>query len=329
MKKYFGLFVCAFLLLVSKQAISQEADSSSTGYLSISANVDSFLVVLNQKFQQPINFASEDSISLERGDYSVILVHPEFRDLRLNATIRPDSTQRFRTSFVESAQFDSTQSSYTRITEGIDTNFTIQTDPNSLIIIDDSIYGRGYYSGDIGPYRHDIRVEHDGARPKRESVYIEPSGSRELTLYALPLKNRARLYGLVPGTSQIYKNQLFKGSLFATLFSASVVFGVVKHLDFNNQNSEYEEMLAQYQLITGEQDALEYGNRVDNKFDRINSLARSRDYALYAAVGLYVANILDALLSKPASGYRVHVEPADFARYGNQSAGISLQIGIR
>jgi hypothetical protein len=329
MKKCVGLFICASLFLITEQAISQEADSISVGYLKISVNVDSFLVVLNQEFHNPIQFTNEDSISLETGYYSVLLAHPEYRDLRLGATIRSERPQRLVANFSRGARFDSTQSSYTRITEGIDYNITIQTDPNSLIIIDDSTYGRGYYSGDIGPYRHNIRVEHTGARPKSESVYIEPSGRSQLTLYALPEKSKARWYGLIPGSSQVYKNQTIKGALFATTITASVVYGVLKQLNFSKQNSEYEDMLIQYETITDEQFALEYGNRVENQFNRVNNLASNRDYAIYAAAGLYIANILDALLSKPASGYRINVEPADFEAYANQGAGLSLQFGIR
>jgi hypothetical protein len=226
MKKCIGLCIVFVLFFISGAGYSQDADSTSIGWLTISVNADSFLVVLNQEYHNPIQFTNEDSIALETGYYSVLLAHPEYRDLRLGATIRDNRTQKIVASFIQGARFDSTQSSYTRITEGIDYNITIQTDPNSLIIIDDSTYGRGYYSGDIGPYRHDIRVEHTGARPKNESVYIEPSGRTQLTLYALPEKSKARWHGLIPGSSQIYKNQTVKGALFATTISASVVYGV-------------------------------------------------------------------------------------------------------
>lgn len=329
MKKGIGFCLSISLFFISGTSFSQDSDSTSIGWLTISVNVDSFLVVLNQDYYNPIHYSEGDSLALEAGKYSLILAHPEYRDLRFGATIRENRKQNISGRFYERSRFDSTQSSYTRITEGIDYNITIQTDPNSLIIIDDSTYGRGYYSGDIGPYRHNIRVEHKGARPKSESIYIEPSGRRQLMLYALPEKSKARWHGLIPGSSQIYKNQPVKGALFATTISASVVFGVLKHLDFSKQNSEYEEMLIQYDTITDEQFALEYGNRVQNQFDRVSRLAKNRDYAIYAAAGLYIANILDALLSKPASGYRINVEPADFGAYSGQSAGISLQVGIR
>jgi hypothetical protein len=58
-------------------------------------------------------------------------------------------------------------------------------------------------------------------------------------------------------------------------------------------------MLIQYETITDEQFALEYGNRVQNQFNRVNSLAQNRDYAIYAAAGLYIANILDAFFQNP------------------------------
>lgn len=269
-----------------------------------------------------------DSLRVKTGSHSIILTHPDYRDVRALVDIKPGQHTKLFTSFLRGQRFDSSLSSYKRITEGLEYNISIMTDESSFIVINDSTYGQGSVITDIGPYQHDIRIEHPKARNRSETVYINPSGQINLSIYALPKRSTALMYSVIPGSSQIYKNQTLKGFALRLTIPATAVLAGYMHFSFNQQNDEYKDMLFQYSTMTDEREVFEFGNLVQGKFNSVKQTARVRDYAIVAAAGLYLYNVLDAIFVSPKSGYRLQVEPADFSTLNGSASGLKMSLNF-
>lgn len=331
MKRYSLSLLVVFQLFLFSSAYSQDADTTSYGWFSAHAyvddlKVDSLWVVLNQDFENPIFYLRDDSIRVESGRYSITLIHPDYRDIRAYVNVNPDQHTKLITSFIKEKRFDSSLSSYKRITEGLVYNISISTDESSFVVINDSTYGKGSVITDIGPYLHNIRIEHPTARNRSQSVYINPSGQVDLSIFALPRRSTAMMFTLLPGASQIYKNQQVKGYSLAIATPVTLILAGFKQFSFNQLNNEYESMLIRYSSMTDERKVLEFGNLVDDKYNSVKQAAMIRDYALVTAAGLYLYNLLDAIFVTPKSGYRVKVEPADFNTHNRYSAGLKMSV---
>lgn len=319
--------IVILLFFISSTVYSQKPDSTSYGWLSFQTNIDTFQVVVDQNFTNPFSIQG-DSMKIESGEHSLILVHPEYEDLRSQIKIKPNTRHALATNFRNKIEKDSTLSSYKRIKEGMLYNITIITDKNSLIVIDDSTYGKGYLQTDIGPYQHQIEIKHPIARDRSENIYINPSGQKKLELYTKPRKSISLLLGLVPSASQWYKNEKIKGSALTAATIGVTTFAILKVKDYIQLNDEYKSMLSRYQNITEEQDALEYGNLIEKKYDNVNKTAKIRDISLAVLAGLYAYNIADAILSSPESGYHISIRPVKMSSVASQSAGVKLKVSF-
>lgn len=324
-KKIYSLLILFFSL--TSAVFSQESDSNYYGWLSFQANVDTFLVVVDQNYSDPYSIEG-DSMKIESGKHSLILVHPEYEDVRSRINIEPNGKHGLATTFRNKIEEDSTLSSYKRITEGLPHNITIITDENSSIVIDDSTYGKGYIQTDIGPYTHYVKVIHPTARNRTEEIYINPSGQERLILYTRPKRSISLLLGIVPTASQWYKNQKIKGVVLTATTLGASIFSFFKFKNYNDLNNEYTYMLNEYQGINDELEALEFGNLVEQKFEEVNKAARIRDVTLVAVLGLYAYNIFDAIFSKPQSGYQVNIKPSNISFLGSQTEGIKFQVNF-
>jgi hypothetical protein len=285
-------------------------------------------IVFDQDYENSIFYTPGDTLKLETGTHPIILVHPNYRDIRTRVNIVHDQLIERRIIFLRGERFDSSLSSYKRITEGLEYNISILTDHSSLIVINDSTYGQGSVIADIGPHLHNIRIENAGARNKSESVYINPSGQVDLSIFVLPRRSTALMYSVLPGGSQIYKNQMIKGLAFALAIPAAAIYADNKYRSFHEINNDYERMIIRYNSMTDEREVLEFGNLVEEKYSSVKRAARARDYAIAAAAGLYLYNLVDAIFSTPRSGYRVKVEPADFNARNGYGAGLKMSVNF-
>lgn len=319
--------ILVLLLVLSSAVYAQEADSTSYGWLSFQTNIDTFHVVIDQDFANPF-YIQGDSIQIESGEHSLILVHPSYEDIRSEINIKPNTRHALATEFRNKIEKDSTLSSYKRITEGLAYNITIITDKNSSIVIDDSTYGKGYLQTDIGPYEHRIEIKHPTARDRSEEIYINPSGQQKLVLFTKPKRSLSLLLGLVPSASQWYKNQKLKGTVLTVSTLGISIFALTKTFDFIEVNNEYKSMLRRYQRITEEQKALEYGNLIEQKYNEVKRTAKIRDISLATLIGLYIYNLTDAILCKPQSGYQVNIHPANIFFIGEKTIGLKMKVSF-
>lgn len=324
-QKIYSFVVLYFFICTT--VYSQESDSISYGWLSFQTNIDTFQVVVDQDFSNPFPIKG-DSMKIESGEHTLILVHPEYEDRRSKIKIKPDIHHALVIDFQNKIENDSTLSSYKRIKEGMTHNITIITDKNSLIVIDDSTYGKGYLQTDIGPYQHRIEIKHPTARDRSENIYINPSGKQKLELFAKPKRSISLLLGLVPSASQWYKNEKVKGTILTASTSVATLLAFYSIVNYSHLNNGYPKMLTRYQNITQEQEALEYGNLVERRYENLKRTATIRDISLTVLTGLYVYNIVDAILSDPESGYRINILPANISSIRGKSAGIKLKVSF-
>ncbi|HKK45148.1 MAG TPA: hypothetical protein VJ964_06470 [Balneolaceae bacterium] len=320
-------FVILFCI-TSTTVYSQESDSTSYGWLSFQTNIDTFQVVVDQNYANPVSIQG-DSMRIETGEHALILVHPKYQDINTEITIKPNSRSAIVADFLNKIEGDSSLSSYKRITEGLPYNITINTDENSLIVIDDSTYGKGYLQTDIGPYKHEIKIKNPTARDRSKEIYINPSGKQKLTLFTKPRRSVALLLGFVPAASQWYKNEKIKGTVLTTLAVATTYFTLLKARSYLRLNNEYDEMLKTYPGITGEQKALHYGNLVEEKYHEVKKTAKIRDISLAVLISIYAYNIADTIFHTPKSGYHTSIQPIYISTMGTQTAGLKLKVSFQ
>lgn len=322
-------FISILLLATSSVVYSQDNETTDAGdWLIFQTEIDTFYVVVDLDFENPIHVKG-DSIQLEPGHHSLVMVHPEYRDVRSQLRIRENSRHQFAFSFSRKIGQDSTLSSYKRITKGLPHNITITSEPNSSIIIDDSTYGKGYVQADVGPFEHEIIIRHPTARDRSKKIYIDPSGQKELSIYTKPKVFSSFLLGFLPGASQFYKNQKIKGASITVATSIAIGIAGISHIKFRQRNDDYNSLETEYLRLDDEQEALELGNQVQQKYDEAKQAATIRDYTLATTLGIYIYSMIDAFASKPRSGYRLNIEPTTyFDSVNGQTAGLKIKINF-
>ncbi|MEQ9091703.1 MAG: DUF5683 domain-containing protein [Balneola sp.] len=323
-KKIFSAVI--LFLLISPSNYSQKL-SSTQGWVHFQSNVDSFLVVVDQDFNNAF-YVLKDSFQVEYGEHSLILVHPDYEDIRTRFKIQPNSKNILGSKFWKKIEKDSTLSSFKRINEGLEYNITIVTDENSLIVIDDSTYGKGYLKTDIGPYNHLIEIIHPTARDLSEKIYITPSGQKQLTLFAKPKKATSFLLAFVPSASQWYKNEKTKATVLTVSSLSILTFALLSSKKYTQLNDEYDNMLLKYQGISEEQEAFEFGNLVQKQFDRVEKTAKFRDLSILFLASIYTYNLVDAIFSKPKSGYQLSIEPSYIPLLSSQYGSVNLKVNF-
>lgn len=323
----FLLFTSVLLFVSNSVGFSQQSDTTSFGWLSFDASIDTFYVVVDYNYNEAYHVKG-DSIKLESGKHSLILIHPEYQDERVRINIKSGGRHLIVTEFSNKIKDDSTLSSYTRLEKGLAYNITIRTDPKSSITIDDSTYGKGFLKTDIGPFEHNISLKHPTARNRSKDIYINPSGKKDLVFYLRPKKSNAILLGAIPSASQWYKNQKIKGAIFSIAFAGATAYTILKNKEYQDLNAEYQNMKLTYNSIIDEEEALNYGNLVEQKFEETKNVATIRDISLATTIGIYAYNLLDAILSKPKSGYQVSLEPIGFQTNRMTNKGLKLKVAF-
>lgn len=312
------------VLLSMTTSYGFQQDTTTAGWLKVSSNVDSLYIVPNHNYDNVIHYTTGDSLSLPVGAYRLTFVHRDYMDVRFLVHIRENATTHRNVNFRSSPYFQQEQSSYKRITEGIPYNISIITDADSEIIINDSLYSTGYFKGDIGPFSHNVEIKSPHGFQLTRNISIQPSGYHEFELFVLPNRSSAQLLGIIPGASQIYKGQNFKGIAIISAFTATAFTFIISNSMYNSLNKEYEKMQTTYLGTRGQDRVYLAGLEVDAQFEKTKRMADFSNNTLGVLLGIYIINVFDAFLSTPASGYRTEFGTAHLQTANGNVTGIQL-----
>ncbi len=330
MGPFTGVFkhIFAGLLILFYPAISHSQDTlkSQYGWLQFSSNADSLYLIREDDFSTYIPLIQGDSLEFKAGVYHFTFVNRHYWDEKLVIQVLPRRKLHLYIKFHHKIRKDFNRSSYKRITEGLPYNLILFTDPASTIVIDDSIYGKRFIKTDIGPYYHTIYIRHPSAKDRKERIFIEPSEQITLHMYDRPDRTTARIFSVIPGASQLYKNQNLKGAAFIALSTGSLLLFLHMTHRYRKMRMNYNRLNNRYLGQIDESKAYQYGLRAQHAFNSMKSAARIRNVALEVTLGVFTANVIDALFSTPKGGYRVHIGVAP--TYQNDQASLKMNMKV-
>ncbi len=100
----------------------------------------------------------------------------------------------------------------------------------------------------------------------------------------------------IPGMGQIYNKSYIKGTLIFVSTIASGFYTVWAIKNYHRKNDEYKMYQDKYYSASTEADALYYHSMTQNAYEKTNTASTLRDLGFGALVGLYLYNLVDAIL---------------------------------
>lgn len=301
---------------------SASEDSISYGFLSITTQLDSVYVVINDNFRNVYHLANRDTISLKTGKQRIRIIKKYYDDLITTVTIKPDTVSEINTNLLpfRGFRYYKYYSSYPRIFWGAPV--IIKGEQDARLFVNGKFAGQGLARVDTTGYLT-VRSELPDGQIKTKSFYVDDGLQtfHVITFYQRPQKNKAYYLSILPGASQIYQNNKLKGYV---LLGASIIgsgLAIKFNQDFTNQYQKFEDTQRKYLTATDPQSAFELGNLADKQLRNAKLDANLRNAFMYGTIGIYIYNVVDGLL-RPKMGYRkkLKIDPyVDFdPRYKKQ-----------
>ncbi|MCB9211640.1 MAG: hypothetical protein H6609_19945 [Ignavibacteriales bacterium] len=310
-KLLFNLF---FLLTVLH---AQEVSSSihKFGQLKIILHVElnSYYLIVDKKFDDYIEIDKDSILTLPIGDHEITIVSKNYRDYEFKVKIEEGKLVTHRSTIISNIidESENNESSYSWIKFNV--NVKIFTDYDSDLFINGEFIGKGSTTQDLPEGDYKIESKHILAGNTTRLLKIRSKKFQTISMYNKPEKLWSQFLSVFPGVSQFYKGQLFRSYLYLGLTISSIAMAVKYNVSFRDNNFMYEEYKKYYDksdsksiIIEGNLSypILENANKTQEYYDLAKRDAQIRDVFLYAAVGIYIINILDAMLIEPDGGYR-------------------------
>ncbi len=283
------------------------------GYLNINSNFETLYIIVDKNFSEYYVLKEGDSLRLPAGERNIIIASEKAYDSRHTIIIPPDNTHiiniNFDTNISEIAY--RYHSSYPRLMW--ESNVIIHTDNDSEILFQGETIGRGFAALDLPEGNYTFTTKHPDAGRSRTRVFLREDRLTVLDMYTKPSKSVNRLLSVIPGASQVYKNQPVRGALIVGGAALIGYFSYDYIRQYNDANDHYTATIELYRLANSEAEALYFGNLAEELYDEARSYAKTRDIFLVAGGLFYAFNIWDAW-RKPKSGYRDSDRPDPYRR---------------
>lgn len=280
------------------------------GYLKITVPtqsysfLDSFYVVIDDKYEDYKKLSKLDSLLIPVGMRSVTLITKHYEDRRFQVKITKGKTTIKSISLTRSNDpiYTLINSSYLWIKSGI--NIVIYTDDDSDVLIDNKLIGQGIVKMDLPSGQYEVITRHKLAGKSRRFITINSKKLKKLIMYNRPEKTKSRLFSLFPGASQVYKKEMTKGSVIFGLTSISLILATYYQTSYINNNDFYKQYWFWYEISTSEELENFYRGKAQHHYESAQNDIKMRNIFLYTALGIYIFNIIDAIWKKPDGGYR-------------------------
>jgi membrane protein implicated in regulation of membrane protease activity len=237
-------------------------------------------------------------------------------------TVRPRTKRLFRTDYLK-------ESSYPALRAGH--NVRITTGPESMISVNGDPIGHAAGTVRLSHGRHDVTVDHpeDESKTQTFEVVTQPLRLYSITVYTRPaLRSTSRLLSVVPGASQIYKDQKSKGYMLASTFVVASFVSIWQHRRFGQALTDREALRDDYWTTETETRAFRLGNEIASLTRRANRVSTIRDVSLGLMGATFLYSLLDAWLDTPERGYRTPkpVQPGITPIFGRNGTGVELHL---
>lgn len=289
------------------QAESNSTDLFSSTYVKVKTNADSLFIKTSSIDGRAKKIANGDSILVKPGYRSITISHQNSEEATIRRTFRKSATTTI------THLFDFSETSIEQLSDNIATAPTY--DANLIIVSDDDseIYVNGRSIG-MGAVKLNLRTGPANIRTANKKTGISYFSTKVsnvddekaiiLNAYTKPSLRASRYFSVIPGASQMYKEQKLKGYSISFGFLISSYLTLQNHNNYKSELAIFEKLERRYNDETDEQRAFELGNQLDRQ-QQIVKESDNKRIAFFALTGaIYAFNVLDAFFNKPESGYR-------------------------
>ncbi len=115
---------------------------------------------------------------------------------------------------------------------------------------------------------------------------------------------------LLPGLGQFYKQQPTKGAVFLGAATATAGLAIIGQTQRSSRLDDYEQARDAYRAAVTAADIARTRAVAQDRADSLRRAENVRDAGLYALLGVYVLNVVDAALGFPLDGKGVSMRAA-------------------
>ncbi|MGM0589435.1 MAG: DUF5683 domain-containing protein [Bacteroidota bacterium] len=322
--------------LVPNYLSAQNTDSiavdeliAKTGSLTISTELDSVYLIVNDDFDNVLHLPREDTVDLSVGKKDIRIIKRYYRDFITRVNIKPDTTVSVDIGLlpIHSRRYNKEYSSYPRIYWAAPV--VIKGDPDASFYIDDNYIGTGLGRVDTSGY-FTIKSVLPNGKTEYEQFYTEFGWKTFFVkrLYQRPEKKKSIYLSVLPGGTQIYQGERFKGMFLMATVVVGSFWAFKNHFEYQDKYEEFKRLKEEYLLKNNPEEVYYLGNQAEESLKIAKNKANRRDLYLYSTLAVYVYNIIDALI-KPEIGYRktIKIDPyVDFEKSINGSIGLRTKV---
>ena len=306
MMKYLFSTLLLFLFLGEAAAFqsTQPEDTTQYGYLKIVTDAKSYYLVQGNQFDKAVKLNRGDSIQVPVGRNRLKFVSPQTEAFQFVADISADSTTTKLIAADVIPVINPEITAWKRLEEGY--NARLITDPNTKLTVD----GTGYTGTQellLDPGRYTVKATHTSGETITEEIEVKAGRINIFDLQVALDQARVKKLMWFPGIAQLYKRQPQKGFILAGTVGLTALGAITTASAYLVRKSTYESDLKSLLGADGSvgpsPDADRRYRALQNDYDQITNLARTRNILIGVAAAAYAINIWDAL-REPKSGYQ-------------------------
>ena len=274
-------------------------------YLKFTSNTDSLFVQTMASPKKTYRIANGDSILIEPGYRFIRLSHQFGNEYSVTKKFEEGQTTVINYVFELNGPTVATLTDNFAAKAYYGANLIVVSDEDSEIYIDEKYEGTGAANLFIEPGILDLTIKNPKTGiSKRKIEHLPTENARVISAYTKPHKGTAFALGVLPGASQMYKRQKLKSALMAGGFVAISALAIKSHLNHQSELDEYSRVNELYRNTTDEQQALEYGDFLEQQEQKLSDLNKRRTLFWGITALVYAFNWFDVITSTPSSGYR-------------------------
>lgn len=327
------ILLCLSNITLSAQERTFDAvniHENSHGYISLETNVDSFYVVLNNDFDNYLKIANSDTFAVSEGTQNIRVVKKYYQDKNFRTKVEGGENKVITINLNPIQDLDKPQislSSYPRL--AWDASLVVKTDPEAVIYVNGNYAGTGMGRADVQGLT-EIRSELPSGDFTTKVINVSKSSQAFYVeeFYNKPDKGKAHRLAFLPGASQIYQKEYFKGYAILGTAILGTAVAIKKQFNYKKQYDSYLSLVAAFSNYRDEDDP----RQPEEIFPPVRALKNKADHSakvrntfIVVTLGAYVYSLIDGL-TKPENGWRktIEINPYfDFNRNRIKNTGIS------
>ncbi len=295
----FGFILLTLCTLFSFTTQAQSSTEQDSGWVKIYTNIPEFYLIIDDDFRNATIQHPEDSIKLTIGHHKIRLAGNNVPDKQYNVRIFANKTT--TKNIVFTFRNRNPDTSYPILVNRL--NFSINTDPGSVIYIDGQEVGVGGATLFLNPGYHTFKAIHPEFGALTKKIKVDYTSFGTISRYNQnPYPNRQYMR-FVPGLGYLLNGQYGKAGITYAALIALSYYGISVQNEYNEKEKLYQEKFFNYESSTNYIDALRFRRETLEIQDEMEMLNQKITYTAIGISSLYLITTIDGFL-KPRQGYK-------------------------